>query len=153
MVIGRTTFDIGLWANPAQRDDYMRRFREEGAVRDLAAQIRGKSGAVRTLLINADLIELGGTLCALTVGIDITERRRREQVQTATYQISQVVLTGGDLSALFAEVHRIIGGLMPAKNFYVALLSADGSELQFPYFVDEHVPPPEPRPLGNGFTE
>ncbi|WP_414664583.1 PAS domain S-box protein [Horticoccus sp. 23ND18S-11] len=152
-VIGRTTFDIGLWANPTQRDDYMRRFREEGAVRDLAAQIRGKSGAVRTLLINADLIELGGTLCALTVGIDITERRRREQVQTATYQISQVVLTGGDLSALFAEVHRIIGGLMPAKNFYVALLSADGSELQFPYFVDEHVPPPEPRPLGNGFTE
>jgi PAS domain S-box-containing protein len=152
-VIGRTTFDIGLWASANQRDDYLRRFREEGAVRDLAAEIRSKSGQIRTLLINADLIELGGTLCALTVGIDITERRRREQVQTATYQISQVLLTGGDLPALFAEVHRIIGGLMSARNFYVALLSSDGAELTFPYFVDEHVPPPDPRPLGNGFTE
>ncbi|MGH7946323.1 MAG: PAS domain S-box protein, partial [Opitutaceae bacterium] len=152
-VIGRTTLDIGFWANAGQRDDYMRRFRDEGAVRDLAAEIRGKNGQVRTLLISADLIELGGVHCALTVGFDITERRRREQVQTATYQISQVVLTGGDLPELFAEVHRIIGVLMPAKNFYIALLSADGTELAFPYFVDEHVPPPDPRPLGNGFTE
>jgi PAS domain S-box-containing protein len=152
-VIGRTTLDIGLWASAGQRDDYLRRFRDEGAVRDLAAEIRSKSGAIRTLLINADLIELGGTLCSLTVGIDITERRRREQVQAATYQISQVLLAGGNLTALFAEVHRIIGGLMPAKNFYVALLSESGTELAFPYFVDEHVPPPAPRPLGNGFTE
>jgi PAS domain S-box-containing protein len=152
-VIGQTTLDIGLWASPTQRDDYLRRFREEGAVRDLAAEIRAKNGQIRTLLINADLIELGGIHCALTVGIDITERRRREKVQTATYQISQVVLTGGDLPDLFAEVHRIIGSLMPAKNLYIALLSADGRELSFPYFVDEYVPPPAPRPLGNGFTE
>ncbi len=152
-VIGKTTLEIGLWASPSQRDEYLRRFKEEGAVRDLAAEIRAKTGPVRTLLINADLIELGGMLCALTVGIDITERRRREQVQAATYQISQVLLAGGDLRALFAEVHRIIGGLMSARNFYVALLSEDRSELAFPYFVDEHVAPPAPRKLGNGFTE
>jgi PAS domain S-box-containing protein len=152
-VIGRTTLEIGLWATSAQREDYLRRFREEGAVRDLAAEIRCKTGQIRTLLINADLIELGGTLCALTVGIDITERRRREQVQTATYQTSQVVLSGADLPALFAEVHRIIGGLMSAKNFYIALVSVDGTELSFPYFVDEYVTSPPPRPLGNGFTE
>jgi PAS domain S-box-containing protein len=152
-VIGRTTYEIELWANMAQREEYLRRFREEGAVRDLAAQIRAKNGQIRTLLINADLIELGGMHCALTVGFDITERQRREQVQTATYQISQVALTGGDLPDLFAEVHRIISALMPAKNFYIALLSDNGKELSFPYFVDEYVPPPEPRPLGNGFTE
>ncbi len=154
-VLGKTTLEIGLWASATQRDDYLLRLREEGAVRDLAAEIRGKNGQIRTLLINADLIELGGIHCALTVGIDITERRRREKVQTATYQISQALLTGGDLPDLFAEVHRIIGSLMPAKNLYIALLSADGSELLFPYFMDEYVPPPEPRPIGknNGFTE
>jgi PAS domain S-box-containing protein len=152
-VVGRTTIDIGLWASPAQREEYLRRFKEEGAVRDLAAEIRAKSGVIRTLLINADLIELGGMLCSLTVGIDITERRRREQVQTATYQISQALLAGGDLRALFAEVHRIIGGLMSARNFHVALLSEKGDELSFPYFVDEYITPPGPRPLGNGFTE
>jgi PAS domain S-box-containing protein len=89
----------------------------------------------------------------LTVGIDITERRRQERLQAATYHISQVVLAGGDLPAMFAEVHRIVGGLIPARNFYVALVRADGREVSFPYFVDEHAEPPPARPFGNGFTE
>ena len=32
-------------------------------------------------------------------------------MQDATYQISRVLLAGGDLPALFAELHRIIAGL------------------------------------------
>jgi PAS domain S-box-containing protein len=85
--------------------------------------------------------------------IDLAERRRQQQLQAATYEISKVVLAGGDLSVLFAEVHRIIAGLMPAKNFYIALLSADGRELSFPYFVDEYVESAPSRPVSNGFTE
>ena len=27
-VVGRTTIDIGLWASPAQREEYLRRFKE-----------------------------------------------------------------------------------------------------------------------------
>src|SRR6185369_10046480 len=114
---------------------------------------RAKSGRVRSLILNADVIELGGVLCMLTVGIDITERRRQERLQAATYQISQLVLAGGDPAALFAEVHRIIGDLMPARNFYVALLSPDRSLLTFPYFVDETMGTPTARPPGNGVTE
>jgi len=152
-VLEHTTLELGLWVHPEQRDEFLGRIRSEGVIRDLEADFRSKNGFVRTLLLNADIIELGGAPCMLTVGIDITERRRRDQVQAATYQISQVVLAGGDLRVLFAEVHRILGGLMPAKNFYVALLSADGSQLSFPFFVDEHVAPPPPRTPGNGFTE
>jgi PAS domain S-box-containing protein len=152
-VVGRTTLELGLWLHAAERDEFLRRIRTERVIRDLEASFRSKIGAPRILLLNADLIELGGVPCMLTVGIDITERRRRELVQAATYEISQAVLGGDDLPALFAKVHRIIAGLMPAKNFYVALLSADGSLLSFPYFVDEHVAPPPPRKPGNGFTE
>ena len=152
-VIGRTTLDLNVWQQPAQREEFFRRFREAGTIRDFAVQFRTKAGRVHTLLLNADLIELAGEPCVLSVGIDITERRRRDQVQAATYEISQLVVAGGDLTALFAEVHRIIAGLMPALNLYVALLSDDGAQLSFPYFVDEYVPPPPPRPPGNGFTE
>ena len=152
-VIGRTTAELDLWVDRAERDEFERRINAEGFVRDLQADFRAKQGRITTLLINADRIELGGASCVLTVAIDVTERRRREQVQAATFQISRAVLAGGDLAALFAEVHRIIGGLMPAKNFYVALLSADSRELSFPHFVDEHVVSPPARPLTNGFTE
>ena len=89
------------------------RFRSDGAIRDFVVNFRSKNGRVHTLLLNADVVELGGEPCMLNVGIDITERRRRDQVQAATYEISQLVVSGGDLTALFADVHRIIAGLMP----------------------------------------
>ncbi len=152
-VIGRTTYDIDLWVHESQQAEFDRQLNARGFVRDLQADYHAKDGRITTLLINADIVELGGEPCVLTVAIDITERRRRDQVQNATFQISRTMLAGGDLEVLFAEVHAIVGGLMSAKNFYVALLSEDGREISFPYFVDEHVVSPPPRPLGNGFTE
>lgn len=152
-VLGRSTLELGLWANHEERDEFLRRMQKTGTVRDFEANFRAKSGEVHALLLNADLLEIGGPPCMLTVAVDISERRRREQVQDATYQISRAVLAAGDLNALFTQVHRIIGELMPAKNFYIALLSDDGTQVSFPYFVDELVSPPGPRALTNGFTE
>ncbi len=151
--IGRSTLELNLWVEPGQRDEFVRRMQVDGKARDFVAEFRAKTGEVRTLLLNADVIHIEGPPCMVTVAIDITERQRREQVQAATYEISQAVLAGGDLGALFKEMHRIIGGLMPARNFYVALLNEDGSELSFPFFVDEHVAGAPPRKPGNGFSE
>ncbi|MBL9201398.1 MAG: PAS domain S-box protein [Opitutaceae bacterium] len=151
--IGRTTLELDLWRNPAQRDEFLRRIREVGLIRDFEADFRNKLGETRTLLLNADLIELGGRPCMLTVGVDVSERHRRERVQQAAFELSRAVLAGGSLDALYAEAHRIVAGLMPARNFYVALLSADGRELSFPYFVDEHVAAPAARTPANRFSE
>ncbi|MEO7598964.1 MAG: PAS domain S-box protein [Opitutus sp.] len=152
-VIGRSTLELGLWVQPSERDEFLRRMKETGVVRDFEAMFRTKSGEIHAMLLNADLMGIEGPPCMLTLAVDISERRRREQVQDATYQVSRAVLGSGDLTSLFKEVHRIIGGLMPARNFYVALVSPDGTEISFPYFVDEFVPPPPPRALANGFTE
>ena len=152
--LGHTTLELGLWVDPGQRDMFLQALRKSGHVRDFEGVFRAKGGELRYLLLNADTFEMNGTTCMLTVGVDISERLRREQVQNATYQISRAVLAGSDLDSLFAELHRLIGGLMPARNFYVALLSPDGSELSFPYFVDETTPaPPAPCKPGFGLTE
>ena len=152
-VIGSTSLDLGLWANPNERVALITRLKETGAVRDLEAMFRPKVGEPRYVLVNADAFEMRGRRCMLITAIDLTERRRRERVQEATYRISQAVLSGGSLDALFAELHRIIGTLMPARNFYVALCSPDHSLITFPYFVDEVVSEAPPRRPGNGFTE
>src|SRR6185503_15142005 len=93
------------------------------------------------------------TLLGLTH--DVTERRRAERVQQATYRISEAALTAGNLHALLAEVHRVVGELMPAHNFYVALYDDANDSLSFPYFVDEADPEhdTQPRPLRRGMTE
>lgn len=152
-VIGRSTLALGLWARPEERDEFLRRMQAEGSVRDFEANFQAKTGEVRSLLLNADIIEMEGTRGMLTVAVDISERRRREQVLEATYRISQAALADNDLAAFFAEIHLIIAGLMPARNLYFALLSADRSLLTFPYFVDESAPAPAARKPGNGLTE
>lgn len=84
--------------------------------------------------------------------IDNTGRKRRELVQRATYEISEAVHAAEDLASLYRQIHRIIGGLMPARNFYIALYDAEREQISFPYFVDESEPAPRPFRLGTGLT-
>jgi PAS domain S-box-containing protein len=151
--VGRSTLELNLWFETGQRDQFIKLMRRYGRVRDFEGVFRAKNSVLFHLLLSAEVIELNGIQCMLTIGMNITERRRREQVQEATYQISQRLLNDAELPVLFSELHRIIGNLMSARNFSVALLSGDGAALQFPYFVDERQPAPESKKLGFGFTE
>ncbi len=151
--LGRSTIDLNLWADVAERERFIDRLTREGRVRDFEGVFRDKQGIPRYLLLNADIFEMHGTKCMLTVGVDISERRHQQRVQDATYRIAQALLAAGDLKKLFAELHRIVAGLLPAKNFYVATLSPDGTLLSFPYFVDETAPPPQPRKRSFGLSE
>src|SRR6267143_1387894 len=84
---------------------------------------------------------------------EATERAQAAQLQTATYRFSEAANAAEDLSELFRAIHDIISGLMPAKNLYVALYDADTGRLSFPYWIDEHDPPPAPHKLERGLTE
>ncbi len=85
--------------------------------------------------------------------MDVTLRRREETIRAAVYRISEAALTSKDLPDLYREVHRIVGELMPAQNFYIAFLDPVTHLLSFPYFVDEQESTPEPYPAGRGLTE
>jgi diguanylate cyclase (GGDEF)-like protein/PAS domain S-box-containing protein len=81
---------------------------------------------------------------------DISERKREEGTRGALYRISEAAQSEATLPALFARIHEIIGTLLPAKNFFVALRDADSNMLSFPYHVDEYDPAPEDRVLDDG---
>ncbi len=84
--------------------------------------------------------------------IDNTDRRRREQIQQATFEISEAVHTADDLEHLYERIHNIVKGLMPAGNFYIALLNPVHELITFPYYVDEFSNRPAPRKLTHGLT-
>jgi PAS domain S-box-containing protein len=56
-----------------------------------------------------------------TVFDDITVRKQAKKVETALYKISEATNKTRNLDDLFIEIHRIVGELMPAENFYIAL--------------------------------
>ena len=83
----------------------------------------------------------------------VLERQRGERLQAALFRIAELANTTETIEEFYAAVHRVVGGLLYARNFYIALLSEDGKELSFPYSVDERDPERRPRKLGKGMTE
>jgi diguanylate cyclase (GGDEF)-like protein/PAS domain S-box-containing protein len=73
---------------------------------------------------------------------DVTQYRRSERVQAALFRIAQVSSSVPDTEAFYASIHAIVGELMYAQNFYVALADEGGGTIHFPYFVDAVDPNP-----------
>jgi len=78
--IGKTTAELGLWVNNSDRDAELSAVRAEGEIRDLEYNFRTKDGREITGLLSAELIEIGGEPCALTVIQDITERKKAAEI-------------------------------------------------------------------------
>ncbi|HTY57717.1 MAG TPA: PAS domain S-box protein [Bacteroidota bacterium] len=97
--------------------------------------------------------EEGEPTAFVAVARDLTERKRAERIQTATYRIAAAVSTTDNLYELYRAIHEIVGELMPAQNFYIAVIDDQTGLLSFPYFVDELDRAPAPRAAGKGLTE
>ncbi len=118
-------------------------------------RFRRKDGTYATVVDRGYVLydESGHPLRMIGSTTDVTKQRRAEKIQTAVYRISEAANSAKGLSELYHEIHKIIGGLMPATNFYIALYEPSAETLAFPYFVDELEGPPPPQKLGRGLTE
>jgi len=125
----------------------------EGATGRHEYLARRKDGATLRVEVEARVFPYRGRALRLTAVRDVSEQRRSERIQRATYAISEAALTAPTLQELFAAIHRIVGELMPARNLYFALYDARTDLITFPYFVDEFDEPPAPAHPGKGLTE
>ncbi len=78
-VIGKTTLMLGIWPDPRERAKLIQQLTSGGSVRGHEVSMRVKSGELRQFLISIDLIRLKRKQCLLTIGTDITERKRAEE--------------------------------------------------------------------------
>ncbi len=73
----------------------------------------------------------------IAVARDITERKQAESMQAALYAISEAAHNAEDLPSLFQLVHQIIGKLLSATNFSVAMYDESNDQLSFPYYTGD----------------
>jgi PAS domain S-box-containing protein len=114
---------------------------------------RRKDGSTLHVEVQGRTLPYQGRRLRISAIRDITERRRSELIQAAIFRISEAAHTALSLQELFAAIHRIVGELMSALNFYIALYDAETGSLSFPYFVDEYDETPARKTLGKGLTE
>jgi len=96
--------------------------------------------------------ELAQANCDLQ--LEVAERQRAERLQTALFQIAQLATEDIGEDAFYARIHGVVGQLLNADNFFIALLSDDRVRLEFPYYVDAHREErPMHRPLARGLSE
>ena len=68
---------------------------------------------------------------------EVAERERAEHLQSALFQIAELSSQPGDMAELFQTLHGIVGDLLFAQNFYIALFDDTTTEVTFPYYVDD----------------
>lgn len=84
---------------------------------------------------------------------EIAERKHAEELQRALYRIAELASSSEGIEQFYAEVHAVVGGLIDARNLYIALLVDAGRRLDFVYAVDEHGAKLASRAAGKGLTE
>jgi PAS domain S-box-containing protein len=74
-VIGRTSLEIKIWHDPADREKLVQGLQENGFHENLETQFRRKDGSLITALMSARVISLKGVPHIISITRDITERK------------------------------------------------------------------------------
>jgi PAS domain S-box-containing protein len=78
-VIGHTSLEIGIWVDPGEREKMVSVVEKEGIMRGQEVQFRTKAGRVLTMIRSAELIDMEGDPCIISVSHDITGRKAMEE--------------------------------------------------------------------------
>jgi PAS domain S-box-containing protein len=114
-VIGRTSAELGLWANPHDLAQFINRLRTSGRIRNFEFPCRTQSGAIRIALASAESVEIGTTPCAIVTVIDVTEQREAQKaIQQANEALSK------------AEAHHRLMFNSVSDAIFVHTLGEDG---------------------------
>lgn len=103
-VVGRTALELNLWHDLEQRDRYRHSLQQWGSVRDQEVQLRTKSGAVKTVLLSADVRSLAGQESLIVVHRDISDRKLTERALQQSETRYRAILEA--LPDLIIRMHR-----------------------------------------------
>jgi PAS domain S-box-containing protein len=151
-VLGQTSIMLDMWANPDDRARAVGLLRQHSVLRDLEVTIRVAGGAMRDVLLSADILELGGEPCLITSIYDISERKQADlalraalTAQLTARQTAEILQAAGqalastlDQDTIFTTLLEHLAHLIPYDSANVMLLTADGQLEVSAYHGAEH---------------
>jgi PAS domain S-box-containing protein len=139
----------GIW-NPMSKQQArkLKRLTREGI------NVR-KDGTTIRVLLTSDVVrnQQGDPVAIITTSEEITARKQAEDIMAAMFKIADRTATVGQIRKLFDDLHTIVGGLVYARNFFIARYDPISDMVSYPYYVDEFSATPQPAPLQKGLIE
>jgi len=77
-LVGQSSLRLDMWADLSERDRFLQTLREHGSIRNAEFQFCSKQGKRLIGRVSAEMIELDGKPCVLTLCEDITEQKLAE---------------------------------------------------------------------------
>jgi PAS domain S-box-containing protein len=77
-VLGRTSGELGMWDDPADRELIWRELRSVGSIRQRECRWRNRAGKLFTILLSAETISIAKEPHILSMALDITNRKQAE---------------------------------------------------------------------------
>ncbi|MCX5828617.1 MAG: sensor domain-containing diguanylate cyclase [Deltaproteobacteria bacterium] len=78
-VVGKTTFDLHIWASDEERAAIVDELLRNGKVQGKELHLKKKTGEIITGIFSAEVITINNEKCILTSVSDISERKRMEE--------------------------------------------------------------------------
>lgn len=91
--IGHSAIELGIWANPEDRERVKQLLKTQGNVSNCELEFCRKSGARFIGLFSAEIIELRDDTCLLTVIVDITPLKQAELALARLAEIGELATT------------------------------------------------------------
>jgi len=117
-MIGQTARDLGVYVDAGDFGKVRALLAQKGVVKNLELILRGKHDT-RTVLLSADILELGEEKCLLTASVDITERKAVEAALLQSEQRNRNLVDNAndivatlDLDGRFTSVNPAVGRVL-----------------------------------------
>lgn len=132
-VLGKTTLELEIWNDPAERDLLVRALLNGEDVREWETRFRVHDGRIMTALVSARQISAFGEDCILTSVSDITEMNKiKERLEKMALHDA---LTGLPNRQLFFDRAEVAIAHAKREQLKIAVISLDVDGLKF---VNDH---------------
>ncbi|PSB43844.1 protein kinase domain-containing protein [Chamaesiphon polymorphus] len=118
-MLGRSTLELGVWANPADRVSIAQQLQQQGTVSNLEIWFRRKSGEIFPTLFSAEAIYLEDEPCLLAVAADITLLKQAEKALARLAEIGELAAT------IVHEVRNPLTTILMGLNAFKKLQLSD----------------------------